>query len=212
MSTFSPNLRIELIGTGEQAGTWGNTTNTNLGTVLEDAITGYVTVSVIAAQQPLTVNDGVADQARNAMLELTTTTGAAFEVFLPPNVTKQYTVFNNSGYAATVYNSTTLGDTTAAGTGVVIPNNKTVFVTTDGTDVVHSINYIGALQSTGFTGPLTGNVTGNADTATALGTTNYTVEESGGYLYVKYGATNIARFDSAGNLEVAGEVTAGVTL
>jgi hypothetical protein len=42
-SSFSPNLRLELIGAGEQAGTWGTTTNTNLGTLVEDAISGYVT-------------------------------------------------------------------------------------------------------------------------------------------------------------------------
>ena len=43
-STFSPNLRIELIGDGEQAGAWGNTTNSNLGTLIESAISGYVKV------------------------------------------------------------------------------------------------------------------------------------------------------------------------
>ena len=40
--TFSPDLRIELIGAGEQPGVWGTTTNTNLGTLIEDAIAGYV--------------------------------------------------------------------------------------------------------------------------------------------------------------------------
>ena len=41
MSTYSTNLGIELIGTGDQAGTWGTTTNTNLGTLVEQAISGY---------------------------------------------------------------------------------------------------------------------------------------------------------------------------
>ena len=45
MSTYSPDLRIELIATGDQAGTWGATTNTNLSYVIEQAIAGYITVS-----------------------------------------------------------------------------------------------------------------------------------------------------------------------
>ncbi len=57
-STFSPNLRIALIGNGEQAGTWGTTTNTNLGTLIEDAISGYETVSVTSANQAFTTADG----------------------------------------------------------------------------------------------------------------------------------------------------------
>ncbi len=58
MSTYSPNLRIELITTGTQAGTWGNTTNSNLSTVLEAAVAGNVTVSVTTANQALTYLNG----------------------------------------------------------------------------------------------------------------------------------------------------------
>lgn len=132
-SSFSPNLRIELIGDGEQAGAWGNTTNTNLGTVLEAAVSGYVTVSVISANQAFTHANGAADQARNAMIEVTTTTGANFAVYAPPTP-KLYTIYNASAYTATIYNSTVLGNTTAAGTGVAIPAGKKAFVFTDGTD------------------------------------------------------------------------------
>lgn len=132
-STFSPNLRIELIGSGEQAGTWGSTTNTNLGTLLEAAISGYATVSVISANQAFSYANGAADQARNAVIELTTTTGANFAVYAPPTP-KTYTIYNASSYTATIYNSTVLGNTTAAGTGVAIPAGKKVFVFTDGND------------------------------------------------------------------------------
>jgi hypothetical protein len=79
-STYSPNLRIELIANGEQSGTWGTTTNTNLGTLIEDAISGYVSVSVISANQALTAVDGGADQSRNMIINLTTTTSAVFNV------------------------------------------------------------------------------------------------------------------------------------
>jgi len=132
-SSFSPSLRLELIASGEQAGTWGTTTNTNLGTLIESSIAGFQTVSVIAADQALTIADGAADQSRSAMLRLTTTTGAAFNVYAPP-VTKQYLVFNDSAHAATIFNSTVAGNTTAAGTGVTVPVGKTLAVYSDGTN------------------------------------------------------------------------------
>jgi hypothetical protein len=130
-STFSPNLRIELIGNGEQAGNWGSTTNTNLGTLVEDAISGYVTVSVTSANQAFTYADGASDQARNAVIELTTTTGAAFNVYAPPSP-KTYIIYNASAHAATIYNSTVVGNTTAAGMGVVVPAGKRVPVVSNG--------------------------------------------------------------------------------
>mgnify|MGYP003350649592 CR=1 FL=1 len=70
-STYS-SLKFELIGTGDQAGVWGSTTNTNLGTLLESAIAGYTSVAVSSANQALTVNNGAADQARYAAIALTT--------------------------------------------------------------------------------------------------------------------------------------------
>jgi len=131
-STFSPNLRIELIGAGEQAGTWGTTTNTNLGTLVEDAISGYTAVTISSAAQALTANNGAADEARNAIIQLNSA-AAAFAVYAPPE-SKQYTVFNNTSYTATIYNSTALGNTTAAGAGVAIPAGKTMTVWSDGTN------------------------------------------------------------------------------
>ena len=143
-STYSPNLRIELIGTGDQSGSWGTTTNTNLGTLIEDGISGYVAVSVVAANQALTANNGAADQARNAVLALTTTTGANFAVYAPPTE-KTYTVYNASAYTATIYNSTVLGNTTAAGAGVAIPTGKTVTIWTNGTDFAFQNNHLPSL-------------------------------------------------------------------
>jgi hypothetical protein len=132
-STFSPNLRIELIGNGEQAGNWGSSTNTNLGTIIEAAISGYETVSVTSANQAFTYADGASDQARNAVIELTTTTGAAFNVYAPPSP-KTYIIYNASAHAATIYNSTVVGNTTAAGTGIAIPAGESLTVCTDGSN------------------------------------------------------------------------------
>lgn len=133
MSTYSPSLRIELITTGDQAGTWGNTTNTNMGTLIESAIAGYVSVSITSANQALTALNGAADQSRNMTIALTTTTTAPFNVYAPP-AEKTYVIYNASGYTATVYNSTVLGNTTAAGTGVAIPAGKTMTIWSDGTN------------------------------------------------------------------------------
>jgi hypothetical protein len=132
-SSFSPSLRLELIAPGEQAGTWGTTTNTNLGTLVEASVAGAATVSVISANQALTIANGAADQARNAVLQLTTTTSAPFAVYAPPDP-KQYTIYNASAHAATVFNSTVDGNTTAAGTGVTIPAGETMTIWSDGTD------------------------------------------------------------------------------
>jgi hypothetical protein len=133
MSTYSPSLRIELITTGTQAGTWGNTTNTNLGGLIESAIAGYVSVSITSANQALTALNGAPDESRNQTIALTTTTTAAFNVYAPP-AEKTYVIYNASSYAATLFNSTVLGNTSAAGTGVVIPAGRTVTVWSDGTN------------------------------------------------------------------------------
>ena len=167
MSTYSPDLRIELITTGDQAGTWGTTTNTNLAYVVEQAIAGYTSVSVISANQALTyINGGSSAAALNqsvhASLALTTTTGANFAVYAPP-ASKQYTIYNASSYTATIYNSTVIGNTTAAGTGVAIPAGKTMTIWSDGTNFsVQNSHIIGTVVGN-VTGNLTGNVTGNLD-------------------------------------------------
>ena len=133
MSTYSPSLRIELITTGDQAGTWGATTNTNLGSLIESAVAGYTSVSITTADQALTALNGAPDESRNQTIALTTTTTANFAVYAPP-AEKTYVIYNASSYVATIYNSTVIGNTTAAGTGVAIPANKTMTVWTDGTN------------------------------------------------------------------------------
>ena len=152
MSTASQILRLELIATGDQAGTWGTTTNTNLGTLLEGSIAGLASVSVTSANQALTATDYVADQARMAILTLTTTTLANFSVYAPP-VSKTYVIYNNSSYDATIYNSTVIGNTTAAGLGVTIPSGKVLSVWSNGTNFYKSNTTLTSL-TTDVTGTL----------------------------------------------------------
>lgn len=156
-STYSTDLRIELIANGEQSGTWGTTTNSNLGTVIEDAISALASVSVTSANQALTALNGTADQARCSAVSLTTTTAANFAVYVPP-VTKLYVVTNPSGYTATVYCSTVIGNTTAAGTGVAIPTGKSVLLRADGTNIVEQLNHVVGAFSVGGAATVAGNL------------------------------------------------------
>lgn len=167
-SSYSPDLRIELIGTGDQAGVWGATTNVNLGSILETAIAGYTSVSILASPQPLIANDGAIDEARYAAIALTTTTGANFTVTIPPN-SKLYTFYNASSYTATISNSTAVnGVTLTGGTTVAIPAGKTSTVWSDGTNVYFQNTHTGSLTlatalpvTSGGTGTTTSTGSGN---------------------------------------------------
>ncbi len=151
-SSYNNALRLEMIGTGEQAGIWGETTNNNLGTLLVDAVAGYTSVSITSSSQALTAIDGLEDQSRNAMIALTTTTTANFAVYIPAS-SKSYIFYNASSYVATIYNSTVTGNTTAAGTGVAIPAGKVMAVWSEGTNVAQQNTH---LNSPSFTTPALG--------------------------------------------------------
>ena len=171
MSTYSSNLRLELITTGTQAGTWGTTTNTNLGTLLEGAVSGYALVTVTSTSQALTANNGSADESRLAMLQLATSgISSAFSVFAPP-ASKQYTIYNASSYTATIYNSTVLGNTTAAGTGVAIPAGATMTVWSNATSFFQQNSYLNSttLANPTMTAPVLGTpASGTLTNATGL--------------------------------------------
>jgi hypothetical protein len=129
-STYSP-LKIELIGTGDQSGTWGTTTNTNLGTAIEEAITGTADVSFSSADVTLTLtNTNTAQTARNLRLNLTGTVAAAQNLIVP-SIEKQYIINNSLTYDITVKNST--------GTGVAVPAGKSMIVFNTGTNVVEVV-------------------------------------------------------------------------
>jgi hypothetical protein len=135
-STYSP-LKIELIGTGDQSGTWGSTTNTNLGTALEEAITGSADVTFASATVTLTLTDTNATQtARNLRLNLTGTSGGAQNLIVPA-IEKLYLINNGCADAITVKNS--------SGTGIAVPAGKSMFVFNNGTNVVDATTYLSSL-------------------------------------------------------------------
>jgi len=134
-STYSTNLAIELLGSGDQAGNWGTTTNSNLGTLVEQAISGYVTQAMADSDQTLTMTPGASATPRNMTIECTGTLTAARSLIVPTNK-KLYFVYNNTsgGYAITVKVN--------AGTGVSIPNGYKAALVCNGTDVVIAENYL----------------------------------------------------------------------
>ena len=172
MTTQTTSLRLILPVQGEFSGTWGDQVNAGITNLVDSAVAGMSTVSVTTANQALTANNYTADQARAAILKLTTTTTAAFAVYIPP-ATKAYTVYNASAYSATIYCSTVLGNTTAAGTGVAIPAGATTQVNSDGTNVLSSVTYLPSINATpiGATTPSTGAFTTLSATG-SISTTN----------------------------------------
>ena len=134
MPTFSTNLALTLIGTGEQSGTWGTTTNTNLGTLLEQAISGYQTQACTGGTDTITIPDGADGVARNMFLELTGTGGGTLVV---PAKRKLYFIYNNTSTAITV--KVTLL------TGVSVPAAAKVILVNNGTDIFVATNYMPSL-------------------------------------------------------------------
>jgi hypothetical protein len=137
-STYS-DLKIELIGTGDQSGTWGVTTNTNLGTAIEEAITGSANVAFSSSDVTLTLTDSNTSQtARNLRLNLTGTSGGARNLIVP-NIEKFYIVNNGLADTVTIKNST--------GTGVAVPAGKSTLVFNDATNVVGVVTDLASIST-----------------------------------------------------------------
>ena len=161
-STYS-SLKIELIGTGTQSGTWGDTTNTNLGVAIEEAITGSADVTFASADVTLTLTDSNFTQAaRNLRLNLVGTSGGVRNLIVPA-IEKQYIVYNGLADAVTVKNST--------GTGVTIQPGNSALLFNNATNVASAISYAptftaGTVNKITFTAPATGATLTIADAKT----------------------------------------------
>jgi hypothetical protein len=141
-STYSTNLKIELIALGEQVGTWGTTTNTNLGTALEQAVIGRANVSFTTdANKTLTIsNTNAAQDARALFLNLSSTLSlTATRDLIVPAIFKNYMVKNGTTGGQSIR-------VIVAGVGVTVPNGKTALVYNDGTDITYQFDHVGALD------------------------------------------------------------------
>lgn len=136
-STFS-QLKVELIGTGEESGTWGTITNVNLGTALEEAIVGRANANFPSdADLTISLVDSNATQvARNYILDVTSSVSlSATRALIVPAISKPYIVENNT------LGGMSIEVKTATGTGVIIPNGFRAMVYVNSVDVVQAQTY-----------------------------------------------------------------------
>jgi hypothetical protein len=194
-STYS-DLKIELIGTGDQSGTWGTTTNSNLGNDgLGAAIAGSADVSFSSADVTLTLTDTVAAQsARNLRLNLTGTTGGARNLILGSGcqIEKPYLINNGTADTVTVKNTT--------GTGIAVPAGKSMWVYNNGTNVVDAVTHLTSL-TLGSALPIASGGTGTTSTTFVNLTTNVTGDLP---------FANLAQGSALSVLGVTGNATADV--
>ena len=175
-STYS-SLKIELIGTGDQAGTWGNTTNTNLGTAIEEAITGSANVTFASSNAAIALTDtNAAQTARNLRLNLVGTISSVQTLFVPA-IEKQYLITNTLANSVIISNGTNASPT---GTAFTLPAGRSTIVFNDGTNINDVITYVLSLGNVTITGGTANalslsNVSINGGTANALISSNVSI-------------------------------------
>jgi len=148
-STYSPKLKFELIAPGEQPGLWGDTTNKNVGELIEQAIAGVTTLDLtsVSGNYTLTSLDGTLDQARSAVVSCQGAAAGAVSIIIPTS-TKLYVFRNACGQAVTIKTAAQVG-------GVVLANGEANSVFCDGTNALAGLVTAGA-----GTTPVSGGGTG----------------------------------------------------
>jgi hypothetical protein len=190
-STYS-SLKIELIGTGEQEGIWGDTTNVNLGTAIEQAITGSGDVTFASADVTLTLtNSNAAQIARNLRLVCVGVSDGARQLIVPA-IEKQYIIQNDLADAVTI-------KPPGGATGIAVPAGKTMTVFNNGTNIVE-VNTYASNFAIGGTFSATGNLS-----ALNISTANVTATGAGAFT----GNVSAANFSTAGNSAVTGNSNVG---
>jgi len=200
-STYSSTLRLELIGNGDQSGTWGDTTNINLGSLIESAITNAVDITFANATYTLTAYNGLPDEARNAVLNLIGTNSAA-QNLIAPGVEKVYIVRNATGAQVTIK--------TSGGTGVAVATGTTRIVWCDGTDFYTAASPTAA--GTGLT--LSGDTLSLANTAVTAGAytaANVTVDAQGRLIAASSNTLGTIASQNANNVTITGGSITGIT-
>ncbi len=129
-NSTSANLKLTVQTTGENSGTWGQITNTNL-LILEQAIGGYDAVGITSGAT-LTFSNGILSNGKNQVLKLTGTIAGNVNVTIPDSIEKTYVVENATSGAFTVTFKTTSGTGVTWGT----TEKTTKIVYSDGTNVV----------------------------------------------------------------------------
>ncbi len=130
--------------TGEKAGLWGTVTNTNLD-MLEQAVGGYVALSLASGNQTPAISDGAASDGRNQVIKLTGTLTANRQLIFPDSCEKTYVVIDGTTRSSNHY---TITIKTSSGSGVTMPVGSTMLVVVDGTNVIKGITERGYITTT----------------------------------------------------------------
>jgi uncharacterized membrane protein len=227
-STYSDSLRVELVGPGDQAGAWGTTTNNNFNYIFDKAIAGYLDVDITASPHTLTSVSGPTSSSnlnQSIYASLRFINAVAASTVYAPAVPKTYVIWNNSGYAVTLYNTGySTGPTIANGAKVLVFSNGVAFyevspqtingvatVAKGGTGVTTSTGSGSVVLSTSPTLTTPTLTTPSLTGTISLGAT-WSVLESAGVLYFKSSGTSVASLDSSGNFTVIGDVTSYGTI
>jgi len=143
MASSYSNLKIQLMGTGDNSGTWGTITNTNLGTAIEEAICESADVAFSQASLTLSLTDSNATQvARHLRLNLTGT-GSAGITLTVPDIEKSYIINNTL--------ATDVGIKNSSGSQVTVPNGRSAIVYSTGSGVVDAITGLNTAEVTDLT-------------------------------------------------------------
>ena len=128
-NSTSANLKLTVQATGENSGTWGQITNTNL-LILEQAIGGFTTFNVTNANRTLTFSNGALSNGKNIVIKLTGTLAANRTVSIPDSIEKTFLVQDACDHAGN-----TLTFKTASGTGVLLCEGNCYNLYSDGTNI-----------------------------------------------------------------------------
>ena len=146
-SSYSTDLKLTLMVTGENSGTWGDITNTNL-VLLQQSIAGYEEVSIAGGAQTtaLVMSDATLSNARNAVIKFTGTITGNQIVTVPDGIEKTYTFINGTSGDFTVQIKTVSG----TGTTFAATDKTIKLVYSNGTDIININDSLSNVASNGF--------------------------------------------------------------
>jgi hypothetical protein len=130
-STYSSDLKLELMTTGEKSGTWGTITNTNL-QQLEQAVSGYIAIAVGPSDVALALSNGAVSDGKNFYIKLTGTLTGNRIVTMPDSAERVFVVEDATARSSSNY---TLTVKTVSGTGIALPVGSTSLLYSDGTNI-----------------------------------------------------------------------------
>ena len=201
-STYTSNTGIEKIGAGEQAGTWGNTTNNNLD-IVDRTLNGVITLT-ITGDKTLTTSDGTLSEGHYKVLVLSGTPSGAFNLLIDPNdQQKWFFIKNSTNQTATVKQGG------GSGTTVALATNTSGIIFADGTGANANV----AAVPTDLVGDTSPQLGGDLDTngnAILFGSSKWAISLDTGdnELLFKYNGTTVFKLGSNGAVTSANNITA----